>query len=92
MENKHLNIAVIGASGSLGEQLVKQLAKKEVNSVFAFSRSKTEFNNSKIKSYLIDIAHAFKNVFFSNVCKDLIFWRRCFLQFEQFHLVNSRCN
>jgi NAD(P)-dependent dehydrogenase (short-subunit alcohol dehydrogenase family) len=55
MENNHLNIAVIGASGSLGDQFVKQLATKEVNSIFAFSRSKTEFNNSKIKSYLIDI-------------------------------------
>ncbi|MFT7087432.1 MAG: NAD(P)-dependent dehydrogenase (short-subunit alcohol dehydrogenase family) [Rickettsiales bacterium] len=56
MENKNLNIAIIGASGSLGEMFVKQLAiNSQTKSIFAFSRSKTNFENEKIESHFIDI-------------------------------------
>lgn len=56
MSNNNLNIAIIGASGSIGSEFVKQLAQDEqVKSIFAFSRLKTEFENSKIQSCLIDI-------------------------------------
>ena len=56
MPNNHLNIAIIGASGSLGGEFVKQLAAEEsVSSVFAFSRSKTDFSNDKIASHFLDI-------------------------------------
>lgn len=56
MQNNDLNIVIIGASGSLGNEFVKHLSKEErVKSIFAFSRSKTEFNNSKVESHFIDI-------------------------------------
>lgn len=56
MQNKDLNIVVIGASGSLGSEFVNQLSKDEkVRSIFAFSRSKTEFSHKKVESYFIDI-------------------------------------
>ncbi len=56
MENKDLNIAVIGASGAIGEEFVKQLAKQEnTKSIYAFSRSKIDFDSSKVISDFIDI-------------------------------------
>ncbi|MFT6077841.1 MAG: aspartate-semialdehyde dehydrogenase, partial [Rickettsiales bacterium] len=56
MQKENLNIAVIGASGSLGEMFVRQLAQNEkTKSIFAFSRSKTDFDNEKIASHFIDI-------------------------------------
>ena len=56
MQNKGLNIVIIGASGGLGSEFVRQLSEdKEVKSIFAFSRSEIEFNNNKIESYFIDI-------------------------------------
>jgi NAD(P)-dependent dehydrogenase (short-subunit alcohol dehydrogenase family) len=56
MQNKDLNITIIGASGSLGSEFVSQLAKdKEVKSIFAFSRSEIEFNSHKVESHFIDI-------------------------------------
>jgi NAD(P)-dependent dehydrogenase (short-subunit alcohol dehydrogenase family) len=56
MQKENLNIAVIGASGSLGKMFVKQLAQNEkTKSIFAFSRSKTDFENEKIASHFIDI-------------------------------------
>lgn len=56
MQNNDVNIAVIGASGSLGGEFVKQLASQDsVRSVFAFSRSKTDFKNDKITSHFLDI-------------------------------------
>jgi NAD(P)-dependent dehydrogenase (short-subunit alcohol dehydrogenase family) len=51
-----LNIAIIGASGSIGGEFASQLAQNEqVKSIFAFSRSKTQFENQKIQSFFIDI-------------------------------------
>jgi NAD(P)-dependent dehydrogenase (short-subunit alcohol dehydrogenase family) len=56
MKNKNLNVVVIGASGSLGSEFVRQLSEdKKVKSIFAFSRSEIEFNDSKVESYFIDI-------------------------------------
>jgi NAD(P)-dependent dehydrogenase (short-subunit alcohol dehydrogenase family) len=56
MQNKDLTIVVIGASGSLGSEFVRQLSEEEkVTSIFAFSRSKTDFNNNKVESHFIDI-------------------------------------
>jgi NAD(P)-dependent dehydrogenase (short-subunit alcohol dehydrogenase family) len=56
MQNKALNITIIGASGGLGSEFVRQLSQdKNVKSIFAFSRSKIEFDNSKIESHFIDI-------------------------------------
>ena len=56
MQNKDLNIAVIGASGSLGSEFVRQLSEDEkIKSIFAFSRSEIEFNSHKVESHFIDI-------------------------------------
>ena len=56
MSNKYLNIAVIGASGALGGEFVKQLSdRQDVQSIFAFSRSKVDFDDSKIESHFIEI-------------------------------------
>ncbi|MFT6105994.1 MAG: NAD(P)-dependent dehydrogenase (short-subunit alcohol dehydrogenase family) [Rickettsiales bacterium] len=56
MQKENLNIAIIGASGSLGEMFVKQLAQNpQTKSIFAFSRSKTDFDNEKTTSHFIDI-------------------------------------
>ena len=56
-DKKHfLNIAIIGASGALGQEFVRQLAANEnTKTIFAFSRSKTKFNLSNVESHLIDI-------------------------------------
>ncbi|MBL6664559.1 MAG: SDR family NAD(P)-dependent oxidoreductase [Rickettsiales bacterium] len=51
-----LNIVVIGASGALGFEFVKQFGgDKNVKNVFAFSRSKIAFDNDKIIADFIDI-------------------------------------
>lgn len=56
MQNNNLNIAVIGASGALGGEFVRQLAVNEsTGSIYAFSRSKTIFLSDKIRSFSIDI-------------------------------------
>ena len=56
MQNKDLNIVVIGASGSLGSEFIRQLSGDgKIKSIFAFSRSVTEFNDSKVESFFIDI-------------------------------------
>ena len=56
MQNNNLNIVVIGASGALGSEFVKQCADDEKTaSVYAFSRSKAEFSSDKVKSHSIDI-------------------------------------
>jgi NAD(P)-dependent dehydrogenase (short-subunit alcohol dehydrogenase family) len=56
MQNKDLNIVVIGASGSLGSEFVSQLSEnKKVKSIFAFSRSQIEFSSRKVQSFFIDI-------------------------------------
>jgi NAD(P)-dependent dehydrogenase (short-subunit alcohol dehydrogenase family) len=56
MLNKDLNIAVIGAGGSLGREFVKQLAADvKVKSIFAFSGSKILFDDPKIQPHFIDI-------------------------------------
>ncbi|MFT6333015.1 MAG: NAD(P)-dependent dehydrogenase (short-subunit alcohol dehydrogenase family) [Lentimonas sp.] len=56
MQKENLNIAVIGASGSLGEMFVRKLAaNSQTKSIFAFSRSETEFENRKVESHFIDI-------------------------------------
>ena len=56
MENKGLNIAVIGSSGSIGGEFVRQLSNDDkVASIFAFSRSVIEFSDDKISSHFIDL-------------------------------------
>tara|TARA_B110000259_G_scaffold16306_1_gene17136 strand:- start:1515 stop:2243 length:729 start_codon:yes stop_codon:yes gene_type:complete len=56
MQNKDLNIVVIGASGSLGSEFIRQLSGDgKIKSIFAFSRSVIEFNDSKVESFFIDI-------------------------------------
>lgn len=54
--SNELKIVVIGASGALGKEFVTQFAKDEnVAQLFAFSRSKTTFDNDKIISHFIDL-------------------------------------
>ncbi len=56
MSNNNLNIVVIGASGALGGEFTKQLAgQDDVKAIYAFSRSKTDFESDKIQSHIIDI-------------------------------------
>ncbi|MFQ3355888.1 MAG: NAD(P)-dependent dehydrogenase (short-subunit alcohol dehydrogenase family) [Paracoccaceae bacterium] len=51
-KNKYTNVAIIGASGSIGRALVQKLAlNSKITNIFALSRSKTQFQSSKIRSY-----------------------------------------
>ena len=50
-----LNIAIIGASGAIGGAFVEEFAKRsDVNCIYAFSRSSLEFENAKVKSFVVD--------------------------------------
>ena len=56
MLNNSSNIAIIGASGALGQAFTTQLAQlPHVKSIFAFSRSKMSFDNEKIITDYIDV-------------------------------------
>ena len=55
MQNRKLNIVVIGASGAIGAEFVAQYAKKYDAHIYAFSRSETTFANTNISSHFIDI-------------------------------------
>ncbi len=53
---QNLNVAVIGASGGIGEALVKALSKSpSVERVFALSRSVTHLDSPKTTPILIDL-------------------------------------
>ena len=50
------NVAVIGASGGIGAEFVRQLsAAPHIANVHAFSRAGTDFANDKVLSNSIDI-------------------------------------
>lgn len=51
-----MNIVVIGASGALGNQFVHQFAADaNVKSIYAFSRSRVEFESEKVVSGSLDL-------------------------------------
>lgn len=51
-----INVAVIGASGGIGSAFVKALALQgNVDKIYAFSRSKTNFESARVVSEYIDI-------------------------------------
>ncbi len=49
-------IAIIGATGSIGAEFIKQYEKQdEISKIYSFSRSGTNFDSQKIKNLKIDI-------------------------------------
>ena len=53
MLSKNKTIVIIGASGAIGSEFVKQFA--ENNKILAFSRSNKNFNHKNVESFMIDI-------------------------------------
>ena len=52
---KDMNVAVIGASGGIGNQIVEQLARHDsVKTIYALSRSQTSFSSEKVKWLPLD--------------------------------------
>jgi NAD(P)-dependent dehydrogenase (short-subunit alcohol dehydrogenase family) len=55
MANELLNVAVFGSSGAIGKEFVNSFLNTEcIGNIFSFSRSKTHFNNDKIKERYIN--------------------------------------
>ena len=52
------NVAVIGASGGIGAEFVRQLsAVQHIAQVHAFSRTGTDFADDKVLSHTIDVTN-----------------------------------
>ena len=51
MNNLFKNVVVLGANGKIGQSFINQLKKlNEIESIYAFSRSQTNFNSQKVQS------------------------------------------
>lgn len=51
-----MNVVIIGASGALGSEFIRQIAvNNDIKSIFAFSRSQIKFDSNKITSHYIDL-------------------------------------
>ena len=52
----NLNVAVIGASGGIGQAFIQHLYNQpQIDTVFAFSRSEMDFTHPKVQSHRIDL-------------------------------------
>ena len=53
---KHINVAVVGASGGIGEALVKLLLlQRNINKIYCLSRSKTSYDDQRVQALFIDM-------------------------------------
>ena len=55
MNNLFKNVVVLGANGKIGQSFINQLKKlNEIESIYAFSRSQTNFNSQKVQSFKLN--------------------------------------